>query len=178
MSERVETKRLVLRRLTEEDFRLWLSGDRSSLQDRTGARFPAWLEMPPLLLEELETIGRDLRERGDDPAYSVWLMLARSNGAAAGVVRFSRVDEAVETSYSIYPVLQRIGLATEGVGALMAWLFQRVDVWRLRAKVMPDNPFSIRVAEKLGMHLMARDEAPGAGATLTYELVRVGAREP
>lgn len=174
----VSTRRLILHRLTEQDLHLWLSGDRFALQSRTGARFPARLETPPLfVLEELDSVRGVLREAGEDPAYSVWLMLARSNGAAAGIVRFNRVEGAVETSYSVYPALQHVGLATEAVAALMSWLFQRVDVWRLTARMPADNPSSIRVAEELGMHLAAREDVPGVVPTLTYELVRVGARE-
>ena len=52
-------------------------------------------------------------------------MLARTNGAAVGIAGFSRTEDAVVTGYSVYPALRRIGLATEGLQALVAWLFER-----------------------------------------------------
>ena len=43
MSERLETDRLILHRLTGDDVDAWLAGDRFGLENRTGARFPAKL---------------------------------------------------------------------------------------------------------------------------------------
>ena len=174
MSERLETDRLILHRLTGDDVDAWLAGDRFGLENRTGARFPAKLEAPPLFVEDMEAIRDLLRERGDDPTCSSWLMLARTNGAAVGIAGFSRTEDAVVTGYSVYPALQRMGLATEGLQALVAWLFERADVDRLRATIPPDNARSVRVAEKLGMELVGRGEDPAVGPVLVYELVRTG----
>ena len=76
------------------------------------------------------------------------------------------------TGYSVYPALRRIGLATEGLQALLAWLFEQSGVDRVRATIPPDNAPSIRVAEKLGMQLVGKDEDPQAGEVLLYEVVR------
>jgi RimJ/RimL family protein N-acetyltransferase len=104
-------------------------------------------------------------------------MLARNNGAAVGIAGFSRSEDAVVTGYSVYPALQRLGLATEGLQALVEWLFENADVSRLRATIPPDNTPSVRVAEKLGMELVGKDEDPQAGSVLVYELSRNGPAE-
>jgi hypothetical protein len=69
MSERLETDRLVLHRLSGEDIDLWLAGERSRLETRTGARFPGRLEAPPLCLGDMEAIRNLLHrvppDRGD-----------------------------------------------------------------------------------------------------------------
>ena len=174
MSERLETNRLILHRLSGDDVDAWLAGDRRGLETRTGGRFPAKLEAPPLFMEDMGSIRQGLREHEDDPTWSSWLMLARNNGAAVGIAGFSRAEDAVVAGYSVYPALQRLGLATEGLLALVEWLFEHADVRRLRATIPPDNAPSARVAEKLGMELVGSDEDPQAGPVLVYELSRNG----
>jgi RimJ/RimL family protein N-acetyltransferase len=82
------------------------------------------------------------------------------------------------TGYSVYPALRRIGLATEGLQALLDWLFERSGVERVRAAIPPDNAPSIRVAEKVGMQLVGRAEDPQAGEVLHYEVGRGVQRGP
>jgi RimJ/RimL family protein N-acetyltransferase len=177
VSERLETNRLILHRLSGDDVDAWLAGDRRALETRTGGRFPAKLEAPPLFMEDMGSIREGLRQHADDPTWSSWLMLARNNGAAVGIAGFSRSEDAVVTGYSVYPALQRLGLATEGLQALVEWLFENADVSRLRATIPPDNTPSVRVAEKLGMELVGKDEDPQAGSVLVYELSRNGPAE-
>jgi RimJ/RimL family protein N-acetyltransferase len=172
VSERIETNRLILHRLSGEDIDLWLAGDRRSLESRTGARFPGKLEAPPLRMGDMEALRALLHEHGEDPVWSTWLMLARNNGAAVGIAGFSRIEETVEADYSVYPALQHIGLATESLRALINWLFESAAVTRLRVTIAPDNTASIRVAEKLGMELVSTGEDPDAGLVLVFELVR------
>jgi ribosomal-protein-alanine N-acetyltransferase len=176
MKERLETDRLILHRLEADDFDAWLDGNRIVLENRTGARFPAAMEPPPLFGEDMPAIRDGLRNSGGDPAQSTWLMLARSNRAAVGIAGFSQSQDVVLTGYSVYPALQRMGLATEGLQALLDWLFERSRVERVRATIPPDNAPSIRVAEKLGMELVGKGEDPQVGEVLLYEVGR-GARE-
>jgi ribosomal-protein-alanine N-acetyltransferase len=172
MKERLETGRLILHRLEADDFDAWLEGNRIDLESRTGARFPAAMEPPPLFRDDMPAIRDRLRRAGGEPAASTWLMLARSNGAAVGIAGFSRSDETVVTGYSVYPALQRMGLATEGLQALLDWLFEQSGVERVRATIPPDNAPSIRVAEKLGVQLVGKGEDPQVGEVLHYEVGR------
>lgn len=172
MSERLETGRLILHRLEADDFDAWLEGNRITLENRTGARFPAAMEPPPLVGDDMPAIRDLLRRYGGDPTWSSWLMLARSNGAAVGLAAFSQSEGVVLAGYSVYPALQRMGLATEGLQALLSWLFGQSGVDRVRATIPPDNAPSIRVAEKVGMQLVGKGQDPQAGVVLVYELTR------
>ena len=178
MNERLETGRLILHRLEADDFDAWLQGNRILLENRTGARFPAAMEPPPLLGGDMPAIRDLLRRSGGDPTVSSWLMLARSNRAAVGIVGFSQTEGAVLAGYSVYPALRRMGLATEGLQALLAWLFDQSGVDRVRATIPPDNIPSIRVAEKLGMELVGKGEDPEVGEVLLYEVRRSTLRSP
>jgi RimJ/RimL family protein N-acetyltransferase len=172
MKERLETGRLILHRLEADDLDAWLRGNRIELENRTGARFPAAMEPPPLVGEDMETMRDQLRGSAGDPTASSWLMLARSNGAAVGIAGFGHGGDVVLTGYSVYPSLQRMGLATEGLQALLRWLFDETGVERVRATIPPGNAPSIRVAEKLGMQLVGKGEDPQVGEVLHYEVDR------
>jgi [ribosomal protein S5]-alanine N-acetyltransferase len=176
MKQRLETGRLILHRLEADDFDAWLQGNRIDLESRTGARFPAAMEPPPLFRDDMPAIRDQLRRSGGDPAASTWLMLARSNRAAVGIAGFSQSEDTVLTGYSVYPALQRMGLATEGLQALLAWLFEQSGVERVRATIPPDNAPSIRVAEKLGMQLVGKGQDPHLGEVLLYEVGREAQR--
>ena len=176
MTDRLETGRLILHRLHADGLDAWLGGNRITLENRTGARFPAAMEPPPLF-DDMAALRDLLRRYAGDPAWSSWLMVARTNGAAAGMAGFGRSEGAVVAGYSVYPALQRMGLATEGLQALLAWLFEQSDVDRVRVTMPPDNAPSIRVAEKLGMQLVGKGQDEEAGEVLVYELPREQAAE-
>jgi RimJ/RimL family protein N-acetyltransferase len=176
--ERLETDRLILHRLAGDDLDAWLAGDRIRLEGRTGGRFPATLEPPPLFQENLPAVRDLLHAHAEEPAWSSWLMLARANGAAVGIAGFAEVGDAVVTGYSIYPPLQRQGLATEAMRALVEWLLGQRGETRLRATIPPDNTASVRVAEKLGMELVGNGEDQDARPVLIYELPPAASPEP
>ena len=171
MSDRLETGRLILHRLHADDVDAWMEGNRVTLENRTGARFPAAMEPPPLF-DDMSALRELLRRYGHDPTWSSWLMMARTNGAAVGIAGFGQAEGAVVAGYAVYPALQRMGLATEGLQALLGWLFQETDVERVRATMPPANAASIRVAEKLGMQLVGKARDDQAGEVLVYELPR------
>jgi RimJ/RimL family protein N-acetyltransferase len=172
MSERLHSERLIMHRLSASDLDAWLAGDREALESSTSGRFPARFEGPPSFVEHMEEIRDRLRQHEDDPAWSSWLMLARANNAAVGVAGFRRTGDVVTTRYSIYPALQHVGLATEGLQALLEWLFEQAEVNRVRATMPAGNAPSVRVAEKLGMELVREEEDLKAGTLLVYELFR------
>src|SRR5919201_7033988 len=99
MKERRETGRLILHPLEAEDVGACLQGNRMELENRTGARFPAAMEPPPLFGEDMAELRDLLRGSGGDPKMSRWLMLARSNGAAVGIAGFSQTEGAVVAGY-------------------------------------------------------------------------------
>ena len=67
-------------------------------------------------------------------------------------------DGEVEIGYGIVPSRQRRGYPTEAVQAMVADIFQMDGVQTVTAHVDLDNPASIRVLEKSGMTLCARNQ--------------------
>jgi len=72
----------------------------------------------------------------------------------------------VEIGYSIAPDYRRQGYASEIARALVDWALARPEVRRVIARIEPENLPSIRVAERLGMRLVATHEM------LEWELCR------
>jgi RimJ/RimL family protein N-acetyltransferase len=64
----------------------------------------------------------------------------------------------VKIGYTMSPAAQGNGYATEAVGALVAYAFERLEADVVRAYASAENLPSIRVAEKVGMRLVERFE--------------------
>ena len=64
----------------------------------------------------------------------------------------------MKVGYTISPVYQGKGYATEAVAALVDYAFDVLEADVVRAYASADNAASIRVAEKVGLTLMERME--------------------
>jgi ribosomal-protein-alanine N-acetyltransferase len=73
----------------------------------------------------------------------------------------------VEVGYSVLPAHQRLGLATEMVGALVSWARSQPGVKGIEAETTADNVPSIRVLEPTGFRLIGPGPGPGS---LRYRL--------
>ena len=99
-----------------------------------------------------------------DPAYGVWsgLIIHPAEHVAIGSMGFKAPPDnqgAVEIGYDIAPAYQGNGYATEMARAFVNWGLEQTSVRRITAECLPDNAPSIRVLEKIGMHLVtANDE--------------------
>ena len=93
-----------------------------------------------------------------------WIQLSveeRSTGRLVGDVGLSPADGepgVIKIGYTISPAFQGRGYATEAVGALVDYAFDRLGADVVRAYASADNVPSIRVAEKVGMRLVERIE--------------------
>ncbi len=74
------------------------------------------------------------------------------------------------------PMFQGRGYATEAVTALIGYAFDTLDADVVRAFASAENLPSIRVAEKVGMHLVERFERHHGDRT--YHVVRYEIRRP
>lgn len=118
----------------------------------------------------MPAIRDHLRAHGSQPTSSTWLMLFRSTAEPVGIGGFSEDQHsAVFTGYSVYPVMQGRGLATEAMTALLARVFEQSHARLIRATIPPTNTACIRVAEKLGMQRAGAGHDPEAGPVLIYE---------
>jgi RimJ/RimL family protein N-acetyltransferase len=120
--------------LTVEAPAALIGGDRNTLEATTGARFPEPLTAPQEIADALPAMRDALLA---DPASGRWgpfLIVLRSTGEAAGSAGFMvRPDDAgtIVLGYSVYPSLQRRGIATEAAQAFVSWALAQPGIRRL-----------------------------------------------
>ncbi|HTM00319.1 MAG TPA: GNAT family N-acetyltransferase [Candidatus Omnitrophota bacterium] len=175
----LQTERLLLIASTPAIARAEAT-DRGELARLLGARIhEAW---PP---GENDQEGRDylcrqLEEHPEAVGFLGWSWLVRPDAAAperrplliggGGFKGPPDADGTIEIGYSIVEEYYGRGLATEAVGATLAWAFGDPRVRRVVAETLPELRPSQRVLEKSGF---VRTEEPPAGpGSLRYELTR------
>jgi RimJ/RimL family protein N-acetyltransferase len=154
--EPLVTERLLLRRSALEDAET-ISAYRS---DPEVHRYQGWERTDPegVRAEIREMVGRAPGGPGG------WVQLSvteRDSGRLVGDVGLSPADGepgVIKVGYTISPVFQGRGYATEAVGALVDYAFDTLGADVVRAYASVDNVPSVRVAEKVGMTLMERIE--------------------
>lgn len=134
-------------------------------------------DWPPPLTGE-EALQHTLRALAHEPAGSPWhswyFSLWGEGGATVvgtGGFKGPPAEGAVEVGYSVVESVQGRGLATEAVGALIAWAFTHPEVERVVAHTLPELRASRRVLVKLGFRL-ARVLVEDGQDVLAYELHR------
>jgi aminoglycoside 6'-N-acetyltransferase len=150
------TERLRLRRSVPSDAEA-ISAYRSDPEVR---RYQGWDRTDPdFVREEIERMqGRAVGDAGGWVQFSVE---ERVGGRLVGDIGLSPADDAVDVikvGYTISPAAQGRGYATEAVGALVPYAFDRLGAVTVRASASEENVASIRVAEKVGMRLVERIE--------------------
>jgi len=154
--EPLTTERLVLRRSHPEDAGT-ISAYRS---DPEVHRYQGWerTDHDGVRAEIHDMAGRAPGEPGG------WVQLSveeRSTGRLVGDVGLSPADGepgVIKIGYTIAPEYQGRGYATEAVGALVDYAFDRLGADVVRAYASAANIASVRVAEKVGMRLVERIE--------------------
>src|SRR5919108_6236009 len=154
--EAIETERLRLRRSRPDDAEE-ISRYRS---DPDVNRQQGWERTDP------EGVRRDIEEMaarapGEPGGWVQFTVEERLGGRLVGDVGLSPADGepgVIKVGYTIDPAYQRRGYATEAVGALIRYAFERLDADVVRAYASAENAASIRVAERVGMRLIERFE--------------------
>ena len=160
--EPIVTDRLELRRSVPEDADE-ISAYRS---DPTVNRYQGWDRTDPVgVRAEIEEMAA--RAPGD-PGWVQFSVFERETGHLVGDVGLSPAEGeqgVVRIGYTIAPVFQGYGYATEAVGALVDYVFERLGAEVVRAHASGANTPSHRVAEKVGMRLVERFKRTDAGET-------------
>lgn len=152
----LETPRLILRRLTLEDVGLLYDLDR----DPEVTRYTSAQGQPPDYHQiRDQTLPHMLSYYRLYPGYGFWAALERSSGEFIGWFHF-RPDRqemgATELGYRLKRSAWGQGFATEGSRALILRGFTQLETARVVATAMEANRGSIRVMEKVGLHLEER----------------------
>jgi [ribosomal protein S5]-alanine N-acetyltransferase len=147
------TARLALRPITGDEVSAVLAGQRRS---DWAVDFPA--EGDQVIAGLLARTG--LPADDDARRFGHRLVVERDGSSVIGGVGFfgPPQDGEVEIGYGIVPSRQRRGYATEAVRAMVADVLQIDAVRTVTANVDLDNPASVRVLEKSGLTLCARNQ--------------------
>lgn len=148
-TQRIETERLILRRLVMEDAEDMFNG---WCNDPEVGRFLTWpphgdIEVTKGLLTEW--IAQ--YEKGD---YFNWAIELKEAGKAIGNISVVSLREdiaAAEIGYCMCRAYWGQGIMPEALKAVMDFLFDEVGMNRVAAKHDVKNPKSGRVMEKAGM---------------------------
>ena len=154
--EPVVTERLVLRRSLPEDAET-IAAYRS---DPEVHRYQGWERT------DAQRIRADIEEMtGRSPGQSGgWVQFTveeRESGRLVGDVGLSPAEGelgVIKIGYTVAPMFQGRGYATEAVGALVTYAFETLGADVVRAYARAENLPSIRVAERVGMRLVERVE--------------------
>ena len=141
------TKRLRLRRITPGD----LKGLHACFGDAEAMRY--W--NAPMCKTEAESQRwlTHLAKTTSPYDYLGWAVAEKRSDRCVGMVNYHHRqtrNRKLEIGYIIAPAMQRRGLMTEAVAALLAYCFGELAVNRVEALIHPDNTASIRLVERLG----------------------------
>jgi RimJ/RimL family protein N-acetyltransferase len=154
--EPIVTERLVLRRSRPEDAET-ISAYRSDPEVRRGQ---GWERTDPDTVRgEIERMAG--RAPGEPGGWVQFSLEERGDGRLVGDIGLSPADGepgVIKVGYTVSPAFQGRGYATEAVGALVSYAFDTLGAEVVRAYADAENTSSIRVAEKIGMHLIERIE--------------------
>lgn len=167
--EELETQRLRLRQVHEDEAKLFLAGGKPEgmlLADGYPSQF------------SLETMDLLAGERsGEADGFTPWFLIRKSDGALIGEAGYSLAEASSRASigYSLIETLWGQGYTTEAVQALIKHLFSLPQVEAMEADTFPDHIASRRVMEKAGMGQIdnRRQEMDGEEVVVVvYELSR------
>jgi RimJ/RimL family protein N-acetyltransferase len=164
----LRTQRLLVRRLTMADLESchalymeteWADPALSEAENRERRR--AWLEWTVRSYDELLALTHPpygeraiaLQDTGEFVGLVGLVPLLAPFGQlpAFGATAAAKFEPAVGMFWSIRPIHQRCGYATEAAGALAAWALANLNLARLVAGTDRDNVGSIGVMRRLGM---------------------------
>lgn len=166
--EPILTERLRLRRSRPEDAET-ISAYRS---DPAVHRYQGWERTDPDGVRA-EIVEMVLRDPGSSGGWTQLSVEDRVTGELIGDVGLSPADDepgVIKIGYTMSPAFQGRGYATEAVTALITYAFDTLGADVVRAYASALNLPSIRVAEKVGMHLIERVERRSGDRT--YWIVR------
>ena len=170
------SRRLDLSPLTIAALEALIAGDRPGLETATGARFPEPLAAPPLMDDALPHFRDVLLASPETEPWGPYLLILRESREAAGSAGFAGPPDATGTvtlGYSVYPVFQRRGIASEAAEALAGWALTQPGVHRVRATIPPRHIASQRVAASAGFRRTGLvEDDPDEGPVEVWERSR------
>lgn len=150
-TERIETKRLILRRFTLEDAEDMFNG---WCNDPEVSRYLTW--PPHGNVEVTRNILKDWISNYENGDYFNWAMELKETGKIVGNISVVKIREEIASAdigYCMSRAYWGQGFMPEALKAVMGYLFEVVGMNRVAASHDVKNPKSGRVMEKAGMKL-------------------------
>ncbi len=148
-TQTIETDRLILRRAIREDakpmFRNWASNPEVT-------KYLTWPAHDNVGVTEW-VIDSWIQEYGKENVYQ-WLIVLKELGEPIGSISVVRQNESIEEAEIGYCIGQKwwhMGIVSEALSAVIAFLFEEVGMNRISARHDPNNPHSGGVMRKCGM---------------------------
>lgn len=144
----LETKRLILRRITMRDAKDVFEYSK----DAEVARHVLWSAQKDI--SEAKDYCRFMMKRYRCDQPSSWGIIEKATGRLVGTIGYMDHNEdnaTVEVGYSLARWLWNGGYMTEALRRVIAYTFDAMDINRIEAQHELDNPSSGRVMEKCGM---------------------------
>ncbi|WP_207430513.1 GNAT family N-acetyltransferase [Sabulibacter ruber] len=152
----IETKRLLIKPLSEEQLRLYVAND-GSLERELGLKHTP-KDIGPDLADALENYFLKLVPLHKEQYYfyTLWAIVLKEKQTLAGDICFKgEPDEGeVEIGYGTYSEYQQMGIMSEAVAGLVNWSRKRDDITTLLAETEKGNQASEKVLER---NLFTRD---------------------
>lgn len=145
----LETKRIILRKITENDYKAMYS-NWASLEE-CNKYFP-WSVAKDIEVYR-ERVSSWISNYGNG-LYFNWLMELKETGEVIGIINLHNVEEAeasAETSYILALKYWNKGLMTEGLSRVLQYAFEELGLNLVRADVFRGNVASEKVLLKCGM---------------------------
>ena len=147
-TNKIETERLILRPFRSDDaakmFENWASDDEVT-------RFLTWTSHRTV--SDTENIINLWLSEYNNTDYYNWVIILKRTGEPIGnisVVNYNASSEFAEIGYCLGKYWWGIGIMSEALDAVIAYLFNRVGFNSVRACHAVKNPGSGRVMEKCG----------------------------
>lgn len=145
----LHTPRLHMRKLTMEDVPLYYARLGSSAEVTKYMLFPPHTDIS----QSIASVEKALRRYEEGNCYRYCIALQETD-ELIGVIEALRFDEAESSCSFAYMLGQDYwgqGYGTEALKAVLEFLFTRMEVSRVEADHMADNPASGAVMRKAGM---------------------------
>jgi RimJ/RimL family protein N-acetyltransferase len=167
VAERLQTERLLLRRLAPADADAFAALH----ADREVMRFIG--EGEPLSGSRSDELLARIERQRVEHGFGLWAAELRGTAELAGFVGLAApafltsVAPAAELGWCLGRRWWGRGLATEGARAIVHFGFERLGLAQIVCVVDPANTASLRVAEKLSMRRGPDRRHPGTGRRLS-----------
>ena len=144
----LETKRLILRRITMRDAKDIFAYSK----DEEVARHVLWSAQKDI--SEAKEYCRFMMKRYRCDQPSSWGIIEKATDRLVGTIGYMDFNEdnaTVEVGYSLARWMWNGGYMTEALSRVIAYTFDAMDINRIEAQHELDNPSSGRVMDKCGM---------------------------